>query len=113
MAANLQVISGRLRPNVREGNLRIDFGTPGGDPNGNASLVELRGEGRDFRSTPHAIISLSDTTLSTFDNSFYKVDRTMTAERITITWKINAAPGAIEGTRRFGEIDFLVIGERG
>jgi hypothetical protein len=79
--------------------------------------VELNGEGRDFRSTPHAIISLSNATLSTFDNTFYRVDRTMTPERITITWRINARPSnqppGENVVQRFGEIDFLVIGEAG
>jgi hypothetical protein len=112
MAANLQVISGRIQPNKAEGSLRIEFSETNGAPFGDATLVELNGAGRDFRSAPHAIISLSNATISTFDNSFYRVDRKPEPERLTITWKINATPSGQQmgGVRQFGEIDFLVIG---
>ena len=113
MAANLQVISGRLRPDNREGELQIEFGTDGGAPAGPATLLDLRGEGRPFRSRPHVIISLTDATLSTHNNTFYKINWLGDAGHLTIKWKVNAADADHGDVRRFGEIDFLAIGERG
>jgi hypothetical protein len=101
MAANLHVISGQLRLNQSEGRAEVDFST--GEVTGAASRLEILGQGRDFRSRPHVIVSLNETTLSTKNNTFYQLDRSVTEQRLQVEWKIDRAGGN-------PALDFLVIG---
>ena len=99
---DLQVISGVIRLTKETGSARIDFST--GSVFGDASTVEMRGAGRDFRFTPHAIISASDLTLSTRDNTFFRINRSANREALEVNWRIDSAGLQLQ-------IDFLVIGE--
>jgi hypothetical protein len=101
MAANLHVISGQLRLNQPQGHAEVDFST--GGVSGAASRLEILGQGRNYRSRPHVIVSLSETTLSTHDNTFYRVNRSVTEEKLIVDWRIDRAGGNLD-------LDFLVIG---
>jgi hypothetical protein len=101
MAANLHVISGQLRLNQPRGHAEVDFST--GGVSGDASRLDILGQGRNFRSRPHVIVSLSETTLSTNDNSFYQINRSVTEGTLIVDWRIDRAGGNLD-------LDFLVIG---
>ena len=80
-----------------------------GDVTGDATAdpdQPIRGHGRTFRSIPHVIVSPTDLTLSTHDNTSYKIDRVARSDALNVEWNINSA-----GLRL--QIDFLVIGEPG
>jgi hypothetical protein len=101
MAANLHVISGQLRLNQPQGHAEVDFST--GGVSGPVTRLELLGQGRNYRSRPHVIVSLSETTLETHDNTFYRVNRSVTEEKLIVDWRIDRAGGNLD-------LDFLVIG---
>jgi hypothetical protein len=101
MAANLQVISGQLRLKEKRGHAEVDFSS--GGVSGDASRLDILGQGRNFRSRPHVIVSLSETTLETEDNTFYQVNRSVTEEKRIVDWRIDRAGGNLD-------LDFLVIG---
>lgn len=102
MNGNLQIISGVLRLNNERGRVRVDFNTHRAF--GDASLVEIRGPRRDFRGTPHIIVTPSDLTLSTHDNTSYRINRSASREALIVNWRIDSAGLQLQ-------IDFLVIGE--
>jgi hypothetical protein len=110
MAANLQIISGVIRltggggPGANRRNARVDFRT--GQVTGDATAVgPIRGvSGRNFRDAPHVIVSPSDLSLSTKDNTFYSINRSVTPNQLNIDWRIDSAGRTLE-------LDFLVLGE--
>jgi hypothetical protein len=107
MAATLQVISGQLRLNKSEGHAEVDFSS--GTVSGDASRLEIHGTGRDFRSRPHVIVSLSETSLSTKDNTFYQIQRSVTEDKLSIDYKVNRTGSGVPRDVRV-DVDFLVIG---
>jgi hypothetical protein len=107
MATNLHVISGVLVLNNKKGDARVNFMT--GDVTGDATAdpgQPIRGYGHTFRSTPHVIVSPTDLTLSTKDNTSYKIDREVRSDALKVMWNIDSARVRLQ-------IDFLVIGEPG
>ncbi len=106
--SNIQIISGVLRLNRDRGRARVDFSTHNvsGDANVDTREGRIRGPRRDFRGTPHVIVSPSDLTLSTRRNTFYRITRRPSPGALDIEWRIDDAGLGLE-------IDFLVIGEPG
>jgi hypothetical protein len=108
MAANLHVISGQLRLNrFPIGHAEVDFSS--GGVSGDASRLDVLGAGRDFRSRPHVLVSPSEGSLSTHDNTFFRLNRSVTEEKLILDWRIDRATGGVPSDIRW-DVDFLVIG---
>lgn len=108
MAANPQVISGQLRLNrFPIGHAEVDFTT--GGVSGDASRLDILGTGRNFRSRPHVLVSPSEGSLSTHDNTFFRINRSATEGRLILDWRIDRATSGVPSEIRW-DVDFLAIG---
>ena len=113
-ANNLQIVSGVLRLNKENGSARVNLktGAVSGDACPDSGEGGVRGAtGRSFRSTPHAIISPSDVSLSTKDNTSYRISRHINRDLLSIYWRIDSPVSSSTSTNNLLEIDFLVVGE--
>ena len=99
---NLQIISGVLQLRSRQGEATVDFNRRQVD--GQARLLEFRGPRNNFQGIPHAIVSPSDLSLSTRNNTSYRISRSPRFDSLNVSWSIDGAGGRLE-------IDFMVIGE--
>lgn len=107
---NLQIISGVIQLKKKEGNARVDFSS--GSVFGDANIKDvIHGPQRNFRVTPHVIVSPSDLSLSTNGDTFYEINRTAKPDGLEINWNIDAAKVNNQKGEPNLEIDFLVIGE--
>jgi hypothetical protein len=113
MAATLQIISGVLTLNsdVKIGHAEVDFVTGAVTGNATADPAQpIRGHGCRFRDIPHVLVSPTDLRLSTHDNTFFMINRSVTPGTLRVNWRIDHTTSGIPKAVKL-QIDFLVIGE--
>lgn len=98
----MDIISGIIELTEKKGTATFTFSNH--VVTGDARLIEVRGPRNNLRGVAHAIISPSALTLSTNDNTRYKIDRSITASFLRFDWDIDRAGTPLR-------IDFLALSD--